>query len=202
MNRILLIIFLLCGVAAAQFGSGGSGISPAPSTSRVLTAQTSVAAGDTVASGCTGSGCNFASGSYTFAAGSFCPSVGTVYHLVTAGLLTTTATAGNAGEQLELGSMVIANAQMYENANLSGIPWSDDVWIVCTATGSSGAVEVSYNGMVQSSTSANNGAAVIDNPPNATTIAVNTTQSVTLTSLAHFTASGSATERQFILMKP
>ena len=164
--------------------------------------QTSVAAGDTIASGCTGTGCNFANGSYTFAAGTFCPSVGTVYHLHNAGLTTTTATAGNAGAEIELGSTVISSQQLYQNANLTNVPWSGDTWITCVATGASGAVEVDYASAVQTATSSNNGAAVVDNPPNTTTFAVNTTLAVTITAFAHFTGTGSVTERQMIITKP
>ncbi len=164
--------------------------------------QTSVASGDTVASGCSGTGCNFASGSYTWTAGAFCPSVGTVYHIHNAGLLSTTATAGNAGSEIEIGSAVVSSQQVYENASLTNLPWSGDTWITCVATGTTGAIEVDYVSAVQTGTSSNNGASVVDNPPNTATFPVNTTAAITMTAFAHFTGSGSVTERQFIVTKP
>lgn len=179
-------------------GSGGGG-------SSVLAAQTSVAAGDTVADSCSGSGCHFASGSYTFAAGTFCPSVGTVYRVLVGGLYTTVASsgAGNVGGVLLLGSTQIASAEMYQSAGLAGLPWSADVWIVCTATGASGAVEVIYTGRAETGSSPNTGASVIMNPANTSTISVDTTASVTIAASAFFnTAAGnSVTEREFILAK-
>ena len=165
--------------------------------------QTSVAAGDTVASGCTGTGCNFASGSYTFAAGTFCPSVGTVYTIYTAGVASTTATAGNIGSALFLAGTQVATAQTYVNANVSTVPWSLTAKIVCDTTGASGTAEISYQGFIQTATSSNNSASVNTNPPNTATFTVNTTGTVAIESRAYFsTASGSSTERQMIITKP
>jgi len=187
-------------VSPSALGDAGSACGGG-SSSGPLYVQTSVAAGDTISSSCTGTGCNFASGTYTWAAGTFCPSVGTVYHLHNAGLLSTTATAGNAGAEIELGSTVISSQQIYENANLTNVPWSGDTWITCVATGTSGAIEVDYASAVQTATSSNNGATVVDNPPNTATFSVNTTGTVTITAFAHFTGSGSVTERQMLVFK-
>ncbi len=207
MKRLLFAVLLLCAVGVAQVGVGASGIGPAPSSgsssSGPVYAQTLVAAGDTVASGCSGTGCDFVHGAYTWAAGSFCPSVGTVYTVYASGVVSTTATAGNAGEDLFLGGTPIADAQMYLNSSLTNLPWSINAKIVCDTTGTSGTAEVSFQGFVQSSTSANSGATVVSNPPNTTTFTVNTTAAVTLESRAHFsTATGSATERQLIITTP
>lgn len=196
---LALVLPFLGGPAFSQqiSGAGTGGQSSGP-----VYVQTSVAAGDTIASGCVGAGCNFANGSYTFAAGTFCPSVGTVYHIHNAGLLTTTATAGNAGAEIELGSTTISSQQVFQNSNLTNIPWAGETTVTCVATGTSGAVEVDYQSAVQTATSANQGATVVDNPPNTATFAVNTTAAVTITAFAHFTGTGSVTERQMIITKP
>lgn len=181
---------------AVPSSSGGGSSGP-------VYAQTAVAAGDTVTSGCSGTGCDFASGSYTWTAGTFCPSVGTVYTVYAAGLVSTTGSAGNAGEDLYLNGVWIGDAQMYENASLSNLPWSITARIVCETTGVNGSAEVSYQGMLQSGTSSNNGATLVSNPPNMATFSVDTTSAVKLESRAHFSsATGSVTERQIIITSP
>lgn len=172
-------------------------------TSGPIYAQTTVAAGDTVASGCSGTGCDFANGAYTWAAGTFCPSVGTVYTVYAAGLVSTTGTGGNAGEDLYLNGTLVGDAQMYLNASLTNLPWSISARIVCDTTGASGTAEVSYQGVLQPATSSNNSASLVSNPPNVSTFTVNATAAVTLESRAHFSsATGSATERQIIITSP
>lgn len=215
-------------VMVGDSGSGGSaGIVPAPAagdaaagkflkangtwatpaggaSSPRLYTQTTVAAGDTVTDSCTGTGCDFASGTYTFSAGSFCPSVGTVYHIITAGLLTTVAStgAGNAGEDLYVGGNWIAAAQIYESAGNTDLPWQNDAWITCTATGANGALEVTWIGAVETGTSANQGDADVMNPAHTATIPVNTTGSVEIESRAHFntSAGNTVTQRDMIVL--
>lgn len=215
-------------VMVGDSGSGGSaGIVPAPAagdaaagkflkangtwatpaggaSSPRLYTQTTVAAGDTVTDSCTGTGCDFASGTYTFSTGSFCPSVGTVYHIITAGLLTTVAStgAGNAGEDLYVGGNWIAAAQIYESAGNTDLPWQNDAWITCTATGANGAIEVTWIGAVETGTSANQGDADVMNPAHTATISVNTTGTVEIESRAHFnTAAGNTVmQRDMIVL--
>lgn len=165
--------------------------------------QTSVAAGDTLTQACTGTGCDFASGSYTFSAGTFCPSVGTVYTIFASGVATTTGTGGNIGEALYIAGQQVGTAQSFVNASTANLPWSITVKVICDTTGATGTAEISYLGTIETATSSNNGANVNTNPPNTAAFTIDTTGAVKIESRAYFaTATGSSTERQVIITTP
>lgn len=178
------------GDSGGACGGGGGG-------SSVLYAQTSIQAGDTT----TTSGAKFAS-SYTWSAGTFCPSVGTVYHVTDAGdysitAASTIATAWQLDTQfIEPTTGIFVNGPTITNAG-----WYSQLTITCLTTGTTGTIEVQGWTMVRTDATATH-ADGVSMAPNTATFTVDTTAAHTIfpeTGGSSFT--GSMTQRQLVIVK-
>lgn len=165
-------------VTVAAAGGGGSG---------VIFAQTSVQAGDTQTSGA------FAT-IYTFPAGTFCPSAGTVYHIHDAGTSSTSTTVFDLG----IGASRVMQLAMPNPGTGTSVSWFVEGTITCLTTGASGTYE--FQGYAGASTSSAGGGTAAISPQNAAPYTINTTASVQITPLAQLT-SGTMTQRQLIITK-